>query len=58
MLVTYADAFLLSIDAQTTIGFGNYAVDSDCAPGILILVVQVCWTPEKEILPSKTATKP
>ena len=42
MLVSFTDAFLLSIDSQTTIGFGNYAVDSDCVPGIFILVIQVC----------------
>ena len=41
MLVSFTDAFLLSIDSQTTIGFGNYAVDSDCVPGIFILVIQV-----------------
>ena len=40
-LVTFADAFLLSIDSGTTIGFGNYAVESDCWPGIFILVLQV-----------------
>jgi potassium inwardly-rectifying channel subfamily J len=34
------DAFLLSIDTQTTIGFGNYAVDSDCVHAVVILVVQ------------------
>ena len=43
MLVTFTDAFLLSIDSQTTIGFGNYAVESDCYPGIFILVLQV-WS--------------
>ena len=29
------------IHTQTTIGFGNYSVDSDCFPGVIILVVQV-----------------
>ena len=39
-LVTFFDAFLLSIDSESTIGFGNYAVDSDCQPGIVVLVFQ------------------
>jgi potassium inwardly-rectifying channel subfamily J, other len=39
-LKNFYDAFLLSIDTQTTIGFGNYSVDSDCKPGIYILVLQ------------------
>ena len=39
-LKTFSDAFLLSLDTQTTIGFGNYSVDSDCNPAVYILVVQ------------------
>ena len=39
-LKSFSDAFLLSIDTQTSIGFGNYSVDSDCTPGIYILVLQ------------------
>jgi Na+/phosphate symporter len=31
-LKSFSDAFLLSIDSQTTIGFGNYSVDSYCKP--------------------------
>jgi hypothetical protein len=37
---SYAEAFLLSIDAQTTIGFGNYAVNSECTLAVYILVLQ------------------
>ena len=36
----FVDAILLSIDTQTTIGFGNYSVDSSCAHAVGILVLQ------------------
>ncbi len=39
-LGSYAEAFLLSIDAQTTIGFGNYSVNSECTLAVYILVFQ------------------
>jgi hypothetical protein len=39
-LDTFMDALLLSIDSQTTIGFGNYSVDSDCFPGVIVLIFQ------------------
>jgi hypothetical protein len=42
MLLSFTDAFILSVDSESTIGFGNYAVESECAPGIFVLVLQVC----------------
>ena len=39
-MLGFLDAFLLSIDTQTTIGFGNYAVDSSCVHAVVILVLQ------------------
>ena len=39
-LTSYSSAFLLSIAAQTTIGYGNYAVDSACTLAVYILVLQ------------------
>mmetsp|Transcript_55841 Transcript_55841/g.132515 ORF Transcript_55841/g.132515 Transcript_55841/m.132515 type:complete len:402 (+) Transcript_55841:222-1427(+) len=39
-VVTLMDALLLSIDAQTTIGFGNYAIESECTGAVFVLIVQ------------------
>jgi len=44
-VLSFLDAFLLSIDTQTTIGFGNYAVDSSCVHAVVVLTLQcLCST--------------
>lgn len=37
---TFAEAFVLSVDTQTTIGFGNYSIKAECGAGILVMITQ------------------
>ena len=37
---TFPEALVLSIDTQTTIGFGNYSIKADCGSGIIVMIAQ------------------
>ncbi len=47
MLNSFGDAFILSITSETTIGYGNYSVESECLPGIIVLALEVRLASDK-----------
>lgn len=46
---TLTGAFLFSLESQTTIGYGYRCITEECAPAIILLILQLLITTAMEI---------